>query len=133
MIACTWPFGTCRLIPLRISLSSSANFTRRFLISSMLTPSPRRGALQGPRRSPLLRPRAQLDLGWVEYPHPIAFPFRGLAILHELDQERLAGAESFDHGAHVTGPQNQSRTCLRQRVAPFTLPLVQLPVQLRRR
>src|SRR5262245_10734202 len=48
MIACTWPLGTSRLIPLRISLSSSASLTRRFFISNMLTPSPHRGALEGP-------------------------------------------------------------------------------------
>src|SRR6516165_4019664 len=120
MIACTWPLGTARLIPYRISLSSSANFTRRFLISSMLTPSPLRAGLLRPRRSTLprvlrsahlrrahllgahlFRARAQLDLGWIEHAHPIAFPLRGLAVLDELDEERLAGAEGFDHGADL--------------------------------
>ena len=54
-------------------------------------------------------PRAQLDLGWIEHAHPVAFALGGLAVLVELDQERLAGAERLDHRADVARPQHEAR------------------------
>src|SRR5262245_61930279 len=134
MMACTWPFGTSRLTPFRISLSSSASLTHRFLISSIAhVVSMSAGARASPRASALVGARAQLDLGWIKHAHPIAFTLGGLAVLVELDEEGLAGAERLHDSPHVAGTQGEAGARLRQGIAPFALPLVHLPPQLRRR
>jgi len=86
------------------------------------------------RRMDLLRLAcAQLDLGWIEHAHPIAFALGGLAVLGELDEERLAGAERLDDRAHIAAAQGEARARLRQGIAPLAFPLVHLPPQPRRR
>src|SRR3990172_4924557 len=113
MMACTSPLGISRLTPSRISLSSSASFTRRFLISSIAhVISTRTGRAahsrqRGPGTSSLVGARPQLDLGWIEDTHPVAL-IRRLAVLVELDEERLAGAERLDNRTDVARAQDKA-------------------------